>query len=103
MQNPDGSPSGFSMLLILTFVGDKLGNVLQAAVQYSTEFIQGFGFNVIVGPQAADSLAINATALSKLVGGHFSLCHSFPEPVKSYHIFSLHLDISHYGGYNPKY
>lgn len=74
------------MCLFLRVIGDKLGDILQLAVQHRTELIQRFGFDIIVGPQAADGLAVDSAPFPELVGGHVSQRHGFPKPVKSYHI-----------------
>ncbi len=69
----------------LLFVGDVLRNVLQAAVQRRTQFVQRLCFHVVIGPQTPDGLAVDAAFLPKLVGGNTPFLHHIPQLIKNNH------------------
>ena len=69
----------------LLFVGDVLRDVLQAAVQRRTQFVQRLCFHVVIGPQTPDGLTVDAALLPKLVGGNTFFLHHIPQLIKNNH------------------
>ena len=66
-------------------IRDKFCNILQPAIQKSAQFIQRFGFHIVVGSQVTNRLAVDAALLTQLVCGNLLLLHRFPKAIKSNH------------------
>ena len=57
---------------------DIFGNVSDLAGQYGTQLVQSLGLHIIVGPETADSFAVNAAFFSQLIGGDAFFLHQHP-------------------------
>jgi hypothetical protein len=88
---------------LLSFVFHVFCNVIQTAAQRSAQLVQGLGFHVIVGLQPPDGLAVDAAPFPELISRHMLFFHRFPQSIEFDHCAHPHLDIVHYGGYNPNY
>ena len=84
----------------LLFVGDVFRDVLQAAVQRRTQFVQRLCFHVVIGPQTPDGLAVDAALFPELIGGNSLFFHHIPQLIKNNHDLTLLIDTNQYGGYN---
>ena len=69
----------------LFFVLFKFRDILQLAGQRGTEFVQGFGFDVVICLESADSFAVNAGFLTQGVGGDSTFFHCNPQFVEYNH------------------
>jgi len=56
--------SRLSLLVILFYVWYKFRNVLKSARQNQAQFIKRFGFDILIGPETANGLAVYAAFLS---------------------------------------
>ena len=81
----DGWLDKFPIIKETSKIWSILCNVLQTARQRTAQFVQRFRFNIVIGPQAADSLAVYAASLPQLVSGDSSIFHGDPEPFKYNH------------------
>lgn len=59
-------------------IRDIFGNVSDLAGQYGTQLVQSLGLHIIVGPETADSFAVNAAFFSQLIGGDAFFLHQHP-------------------------
>ena len=58
--------SRLSLLVILFYVWYKFRNVLKSARQNQAQFIKRFGFDILIGTETANGLAVYAAFLSQL-------------------------------------
>ena len=77
--------SHLSSFVILFSVRNKFRDVLKPARQGHAQFIQRFGFDVLIGTEAADRLAVNAAFLAQLICGYAALLHGCPQLIKYDH------------------
>ena len=59
-------------------IRDIFGNVSDLAGQNGTQLVQSLGLHIIVGPETADSFAVNAAFFSQLIGGDAFFLHQHP-------------------------
>ena len=62
------------------------GNILQPTMQGGAQFIQRFGFDIIVGFQSTHRLTVDSAVLAQPIGTDPLLLHQFPQLIKPYHL-----------------
>ena len=61
-----------------SYVWYKFRNVLKSARQNQAQFIKRFGFDILIGPETANGLAVYAAFLSQLISGYATTFHCCP-------------------------